>query len=468
MFKIKKVIYTLLIVSVTGTSCEKILDQEPQAALDASTAFTTRQGVEAGVLGIYSTLQSANYYGLRYWALADLYADVLTHTGTFPSFAQYANRQLLPDNVENTNMWSAIYDGINRANNIIAAVPGINDPAFNKETALAEARFLRALMYFDLVRAWGGSLNGYNQAGGTGVPLFTQPTLTPADATPKARSQEVDVYQLINDDLDYAMANLSASHRNGRANIDAATALKARFELYRGNWEQAETLATTVIDKFKGATAFGGLVPGSSYATLWTTKNVTPESIFELQFDPTDANSIAFFYFTTTLGGRNEVSSSNALANAHESGDLRLPVNVTTASSTPPVVPANKTLKYTRIDGTDNYIVIRLAEVYLIRAEARARRGNLNEALDDVNLIRRRAGLPEITATSQDEVLLAIEKENYIEFAHEGHRFFDLRRNNREDVILGFAGQNEFRSRWPIPQREVLTSNRVIEQNQGY
>ena len=124
-----------MIVSIAGTSCEKILDQEPASSLDASTAFTTRQGVEAGVLGIYSALQSGNYYGLRYWALADLYADVLTHTGTFPSFAQYANRQLLPDNVENTNMWSTIYDGINRANNIRAAVPNISDPAFNKEAA---------------------------------------------------------------------------------------------------------------------------------------------------------------------------------------------------------------------------------------------------------------------------------------------------------------------------------------------
>jgi hypothetical protein len=468
MFTIKKIIYTLLILSVAGTSCKKILEQDPASSLDASTAFTTRQGVEAGVLGIYSTLQSGNYYGLRYWALADLYADVLTHTGTFPSFAQYGNRQLLPDNTENTAMWSAIYDGINRANNIIAAVPGINDPAFNKEAALGEARFLRALMYFDLVRAWGGSPNGYNQSGGVGVPLFTEPTLTPENAAPKARSSEADVYALINSDLDYAIANLTTTRRSGRANVDVATALKARFELYRGNWAEAEALATTVIDKFKSATAFGGLVPGNSYASLWTTQNVTPESLFELQFDATDANSIAFFYYTTSLGGRNEVSSAAALATAHEAGDLRLPVNVTTASSTPPVVPANKTLKYTRVAGTDNYIIIRLAELYLIRAEARAKQGKLPEALEDVNLIRRRAGLPNTTAASQDEILLAIEKENYIEFAHEGHRFFNLRRNNREDAVLGLTGQNEFRSRWPIPQREVLTSNQTIEQNQGY
>ncbi|HYH13645.1 MAG TPA: RagB/SusD family nutrient uptake outer membrane protein, partial [Flavisolibacter sp.] len=393
MFKIKKAIYALLIVSIAATSCKKLLDQEPASSLDATTAFTNRQAVEAGVLGIYSALQSGNYYGLRYWALADLYADVLTHTGTFPSFAQYFNRQLLPDNTENTAMWSAIYDGINRANNIIAAVPNINDPAFNKEAALGEARFLRALMYFDLVRAWGGSVNGYNQSGGTGVPIFTDPTLTPEGAAPKAKSAEADVYQLINDDLDYAMVNLPAARRTGRANIDVATALKARFELYRGNWEQAEVLATTVIDKFKSTTAFGGLVPGENYASLWTTQNLQQESLFELQFDQTDANSIAFFYYPTALGGRNEISSTTTLAAAHEPGDIRLPVNVSVATTTTPVIPANKTLKYSEVAGTDNFIIIRLAELYLIRAEARAKQSKLTEALEDVNLIRRRAGL---------------------------------------------------------------------------
>ncbi|MEN9831852.1 MAG: hypothetical protein RLZZ487_1457, partial [Pseudomonadota bacterium] len=110
-----------------------------------------------------------------------LYAGVIAHTGTFPTFAQFANRQILPDNTNVTNMWNAIYGGINRVNTIIASAETLNDPAFNKTQAIGEARFLRGLMYFDLLRAFGGSSNGFNK-GGRGVPVRTSPTLSPNDA----------------------------------------------------------------------------------------------------------------------------------------------------------------------------------------------------------------------------------------------------------------------------------------------
>ena len=449
---------------LSATSCTKILDQQPGSSLDAGTAFTTRQAVAAGVAGIYNSMQSGNYYGLRYWALADLYTDVLRHTGTFPSFAEVVNRNILSNNVEVTNMWNQIYITINRANNVIASIPGVTDPAFTNKAVLdGEARFARALAYFDLIRLWGGSLNGYGQANGLGVPLFTDPTLTIENAQAKARATEQQVYTQIISDLDVAIANLPTGQRVGRPNVDAATGLKARLELYRGNNAQAEALATTVIEKFKTATTFGGLAP--TYSDLWLTQNVKPESIFELQFDATNTNSIAFFYFTGAFGGRNEITAATTLAAQHEAGDRRLPVNVTTASTQ---APENKTLKYTRPAGTDNYMVMRLAELYLIRAEARAKQNNLAGAKEDVDVIRARAGLGGTTAATQADMLAAIEKENLLEFAHEGHRFFDLRRNNREDAVLGLTGQNEFRARWPVPQREQLTAAGVIEQNPGY
>ena len=459
---------TGLLVAATflgATSCTKILDQQPGSSLDATTAYTTPTAVAAGVSGIYDGFQSGNYYGLRYFALTDLYADVLRHTGTFPSFAEVANRNILSNNVEVTNMWNTIYSTINRANNIIAAIPKVTDPAFtNKDVLDAEARFARALCYFDLVRLWGGSLTGYNKPGGLGVPLFLEPTLTPENAAPKARATEQQVYEQIVSDLDVAIAKLPTAQRIGRPNVDAALGIKARLELYRGNNAEAEALATEVIDKYKAATAFGGLAP--TYTDLWLTQNVKPESIFELQFDAVNTNSIAFFYFTGAYGGRNEITAATTLAAQHEAGDKRLPVNVTTAST---LAPANKTLKYTRAAGTDNYIVLRLAELYLIRAEARAKLGtDLVGAKEDVDLIRARAGLPPTTAATQEELLAAIEKENLLEFAHEGHRFFDLRRNNREDEVLGLNGQNEYKARWPIPQREQQTSGNTVEQNPGY
>ncbi|WP_172644665.1 RagB/SusD family nutrient uptake outer membrane protein [Flavihumibacter sp. ZG627] len=447
-----------------SASCDKILDQEPQGSLDATTAFSTRQGVEAGLRGIYDALQSGSYYGLRYQAFADMGADNINHTGTFPSFAQIFNKQILADNVELSNMWNAIYNAINRANNIIASAELITDPAFNKSSAIGEARFLRALLYHDLLRYFGGSPNGYNKSGGVGVPLFTVPTLAPSDAAPKARATEAEVNQLIMDDLNFAIENLSGVSI-ARANVNAANALKARVELYNENFAAAEEAATAVIEKYEAA-PLGGLA--DDYRSLWSKKNVTPESILELPFYVDDANSIAFFYFPGANGGRNEITSSPGLAAAHEANDKRKMVNVSVLDNTSdPRIPANKTLKAFRVAGDDNVILIRLAEVYLIRAEARARKASpdIAGAQSDLNVVRTRAGLPATTAATTAALVTAIENERRVELAHEGHRWFDLRRYNK---IASLGITEPFRALWPIPLREVQTSAGVVEQNDGY
>ncbi len=458
----KKIQIAILAAMLAGSvSCNKILEQEPQSSLDANTAYSTRQGVEAGLRGIYDALQSGNYYGLRYQLFADMTADNINHTGTFPSFAQIFNKQILADNVELTNMWNTIYNGINRANNIIASAEKITDPAFNKGNAIGEARFLRALMYHDLIRYYGGSEAGYNK-GGVGVPLFSTPTLTPTDAAPKAKATEAEVNEQILADLDFAIENLTGVAIS-RANVNAANALKARVELYNGNWSAAEAAATAVIEKL-GTGPLGGL--SDDYRSLWSKKNVTPESILELPFYIDDANAIAFFYFPGGNGGRNEVTSSAALGSAHEAGDRRLPVNVSVLDNTSdPRIPANKTLKAFRVAGDDNVILIRLAEVYLIRAEARARQGNVEGAQDDLDVVRNRAGLEDTPADTQDELLTAILAERRVELAHEGHRWFDLRRYN---MIEDLGITESFRALWPIPLREVQTSGGIVEQNDGY
>ncbi|ULQ55102.1 RagB/SusD family nutrient uptake outer membrane protein [Flavihumibacter rivuli] len=457
----KKTNIAILVAAMLGLgSCTKVLEQEPQGALDATTAFTTRTGVEAGLRGTYDILQSGNYYGLRYQALTDMSADNIIHTGTFPSFAQIFTRQILADNAETTNMWNTIYNGINRANNIIVSAETIEDPAFNKAQAIGEARFLRALMYFDLLRVFGGSPDGYGKANGQGLPLYLVPTLTPADAAPKAKATESEVWAAIKADLDAAIASLPASNSIGRASLPAANALKARVHLYLGEWDAAETAATAVLTGLGvSASATGGLA--ADYSSLWLSKNVKPESILELPFYPDDANSIAFFYYPGSLGGRNEITSSTSLRDAHPDGDLRKGVNYTVAA---PGIPANKTRKASRISGDDNVIVIRLAELWLIRAEARARKAtpDLENALKDLNIVRKRAGLADFTATTVDAFLTQLEIERRLEFAHEGHRWFDLRRWNK----LGLT--EAFRALWPIPLREVQTSGGIIAQNPGY
>jgi hypothetical protein len=461
MNKLKILLLTAGVVSIV--SCTKVLDQQPQSSLSPETAFATRTGVEAGILGIYDGFQSGDYYGLSVWIYADLYADNLIHTGTFPTFAQMANKQLLADNTNIVSMWNTIYNTINRANNVIVQAEKLNDPAFNKAAAIAEARALRGIAYFDLLRFFGGTPLGYAKAGGVGVPLFTTPTLSPADGAPKARATEADVFTQILADLDFAIPNMPTTAAVGRLNRNAVLSMKARVQLYREQWADAETQATTVINQFS-ALANGGLVAGVDYANLWLSKNVRPESIWELQYFTDDRNFGAFYYYPAANGGRNEITSSSTLALAHEAGDLRRGINVTVAS---PGIPANKTRKFSRPAGDDNVILIRLAELYLIRAEARARKvpSDIPGAQADLNVIRTRAGLAPTTAATVADLVTAIQQERRIELAHEGHRWFDFRRYNNYSTI-GIA--ESFRSLWPIPQREVLTSGGIIAQNSGY
>ncbi|GAB3541208.1 RagB/SusD family nutrient uptake outer membrane protein [Pontibacter brevis] len=451
--KFFKVIALGLLLS--STACDP-LDVEPQASLPAETAFNTRTGAEAGLVGAYSALQSANYMGLRYFVFSDLTADNAMHTGTFPSFAQIAQRNILPENVELSNMWNAIYVGINRANNLIANVPNVEDPAFNKESVLAQARFLRAYHYFNLINYFGGSTTGYGD-NGLGVPLRTEPTLTPEDAAPTARASEAEVIAQVLADLDFAIENLPESFAGaagkGRATQAAALALKSRVQLYQKNYQAAADLAQQVIetDRFT-------LV--DNYRDIYEQRN-TAEAIWELQFDPVNSNSIAFFWLPTALGGRNEVSPSTSLAAAHEEGDERLNTNVLTSTYTG---------KYTRIsDGTDHVLLIRYAEVLLNRAEALARIGgaeNLLEATNLLNEVRERAELAPIVPLTQEALIDAILQERRVELANEGHRWFDLRRTGRAAEELNITDLN--RLRWPIPQREILNAEELVEQNPGY
>ncbi len=444
------------------SSCEKdLIDQKPQASLDATTAFVDGPSVRAGINGVYSGLQSGNYYGLRYQIMADLSADNLSHVGTFPSFAQIANKNILPDNAEVVNMYNSIYGNINNANTLIDAIPDITDQTLNKNNSLAELRTARALMYFDLIRYWGGSPDGYNKASGVGVSLKLTATTNVGDAEPLPKSTEAAVYTAILADLDFAIAtstfpdkvNAANSFRMGK---DFANALKARVQLYREQYDNAEALATGIISSGRYS-----LLPTVSYGNIWSAKN-TVEAIFELEFNSADQNSIAFFYYPSNRGGRNEISSSTALNTAHENGDVRKAINFTT------IVPTAKTAKAFRVaTGDDNVVLFRLAELYLIRAEARIRKAtpDLIGSLSDLNVIRSRAGLPNFVSSSSAEILDAILRERRVELAHEGHRWFDLRRYNRTST-LGIS--QPFRALWPIPQREVLTSGGIITQNTGY
>jgi len=447
----KKFIYILLLVMLVGHSCQKSLDQQAQAGLDGKTAYTTKAGIEAGLLGVYDGLQQNGYFSLNYLLFPELYADNLVWTGTFPTWAQVYNKTILPDNTDIALIWNAIYSTINRANNVIDAAPRIDDASFQKERTIAECKVIRAMCYFDLIRMFGGSPEGYNKQGGLGVPLRLAATQTPADAKAIARATEAEVYTQILKDLDEAIAGLPDRISVGRVNKYVAIALKSRLQLYRGQWADAELLATAVITSPNNYS----LVSGALYGSIYTEKNNSGESLWELQYIATDANTLAFYYYPSP-SGRNEVSSSLSLRDAFEDGDWRKNVNFSSS-------PADKQLKYSKVNpGTDNVMIFRLAELYLTRAEARAMQNNLDAAREDLNVIRVRAGLQVSKVSDQSALLSAIKKERRLELAHEGQRFFDLRRYNETGIT------QTFRNLFPLPQSEITNSGNLVIQNPQY
>jgi len=436
-------------------ACDKALNVEPQNNISSDKGYSTKEDAAAGLLGCYDGLQNTNYYGVSFPSDVDMVSNNIIEVGTFnTTYGLVAQNQISADNIEIANLWSIMYDTINRCNYLLEESDKITDPAFPKLTTQGEARVIRAITYMNLLALWGGTTQGYGYTGGLGVPLRLTPTLAIGDQTaPQTRATEDAVATAIRADLDFAIANLSAG-TGTRVTKSAAQALRARFELRMRNYPDA--------------LSFAKAVPAISLATFALATTTTPaDAIWQLYFSATDQNSFAFYWFPTP-SGRNEFDPSPGLVAAHTTGDLRLPVNNST-------VTAGTTLKYTRTTSRDDYFnVVRYAEVVLTIAEAAAQTGDLTTAATNLNIIRKRAGLANTTATTAAGLITDILLQRRLELAYEGHYWFDLRRTNTVQSALGSTTatansyNQTFRNLFPLPLRDINLSNGVLVQNTGY
>ncbi len=437
----------LIFLLVLLGSCEEFLDKEPQAAIAADEAISNPVSARAAIVGVYANLASG--YGQTYTIFPDLLADNLAHNGSFVTLTQLDNHTYLPDNSSVAGLWRSLYRGINRANYVLDQVPGIVDPAFSDQNSImAEAKFIRALNYFHLVRYWGD------------VPLLTSPTKT-TDNILVSRTPQEQVYSLIRSDLQEATPDLPET-ATGRATLWAAKALMARVALQEQDYSTAASLCGEIIESKRFSLV-------ANYRLLFATKN-TPESIFELQYDPVSSNGLAFWFLPTSLGGRNEVGPRGAkatLESAYEPGDTRKDASISPGGLLLDgrLFPAGTGIKYYRSNRDDNVLVIRYAEVLLTRAEALAQLGNLPESLALLNQIRQRARLNALSIEDKPSLLKAIEQERRVELAMEGHRWFDLIRTGKAQEVLGISDPNKLL--FPIPQEELLL-NPNLTQNEGY
>ena len=443
--------YIIVLCSILLVACNKMLDIQPTDAISSDVAITDKSGVEKAIIGAYDAFQLPGLYGRERVILGDLSADNLVWTGTNMDYAQLDNNNVSIDNAIIDNMWSGAYDGINRVNNILAALPGIGDLTDAERNMYeGEALFMRALFHFNLLTYFGG------------VPIKTTPTLDVSNIN-QPRNTADEMYDQIIEDLGNAELKLPGpgGMTSGRANTYAAAALLARVYLTRfhaSNDNQYAILAANKADEVIESGAFS-LV--GSYASLYAGSD-NSERIFQIVFSAQDKNRLAEYFTPRTLNGRYEVAPSDTLIHSWDPADsLRFAASIAFDTIGDPYCTKYQEL----IEGSDPVLVIRLAEMYLIIAEAHAyTNGDIATIQENINIIRARAGLTPTMASTYDELKLAIENERRFEFAFEGHRWFDLVRTKRATTVLGIE---EYKTLFPIPLSE-MTTNSLIEQNPGY
>ncbi|GAA0879780.1 RagB/SusD family nutrient uptake outer membrane protein [Algoriphagus jejuensis] len=439
----------LIFIVILGLGACNVLDQDPQDSLDANMVLVDGASANSILNGVYSTMGSDYYYGVEYVLNMDLIADNSVFQGFYDSQLEIDQMTVPFTNLFVTESWPVIYRVINSANLLIEGVPSLDDPNFSNENdVLGQAYGLRALAFFDLLRVFG---EHYIPNSSFGLPLLLQPIPeNDFNQIPNIpRSTVAQTYAQINEDLDLALSFLTESLDQGTMNYYAALALRARVALYQKNYAVAKAAADEII-------ADGGFELLDDLDELYYTTEITGETIFDLEFNDQDQSS-----FNSYTIRRDEYNLDERLINATEAGDKRAAYYGFSRN-------ANRILKYTDGTNANNTKVFRLAEIYLIRAEADAMlSGNPNSGLADINTIRQRADLAPIQSLpSMDAFVNALLQERRVELAFEGHRFFDLVRFDKTGAVMGIP---DFRKIFPIPRNELQVAEPgILAQNPGY
>lgn len=472
-----------IVLSTTG--CEKILEVDtPVEKQPADIVYNNVNAAVEVMSGIYLDMSGS---GQTYHLVngergipirTSFLSDELT-AGIGVGSNRDLYRHSYPTDV--SGYWNTLYTYIFRVNSLIEGVSASDGIAASaKKILLAEAKFIRAYCYFALVNFYGD------------VPLVLTTDYT-ANLTIPRTDKSLIYDQIISDILtaqtdlsdNYLSTNLiSATDQRVRPNKAAATAFLARVYLYNGKWAEAEAQSTLVINNpnYSLLTDLNQVFLMNSQEAIWQVQpNSNPGSPFG---GIRTLNTQDGYYFIPFPDQSPKNWLSPFLLDAFEPNDKRRTDWVLDNDDELPVPYKYKLVPYSLLYGLPEQeqgefvMVLRLAEQYLIRAEARAHLNKLTgvgSAEEDLNAIRNRAGLPPTTAATQTELLTAILHERQVELFTEGHRWFDLiRTGNIDDVMYEVAPEHQgnwapFKAIFPIPKSE-FTSNTALQghQNPGY
>ncbi len=453
--------FALLALAGTLTACgDDFTLLAPESQRNAANFFDSPGDYEIAVNGIYDALQLNGTYGGDYWMLMEMRSDNTDQgpdvTGLAAALAAVNEFKELPTSEIVLNAWVDSYQGVARANLVLARLGDIPLPAGLRDRYEGEALFLRSLFYYNLAMAYGN------------ITLILEATSSPNQKINQVPASEV--FAQLKTDLTRA-ATLLPPTNPGRATAGSAQALLAKVLLVQG-------------DKSGAATVLRGLMDGryrllDDYEDLWQGRNEnSAESIFEVQFKKGgigEGNPLTttFSPALQSNGAYRNRPTMDMLEAYEAANDPRFDASMDTVYTTSAgdLTDARWVQKYDGIpfapgDADNNFIVLRYADVLLMLAEAL---GEGPEAYGLINQVRDRAGMPDISATTPGSFEDKLLHERRVELAFENHRWFDLRRFGREsDVAANEAAVTSVKKLFPIPQREIDTAPEVMKQNPEY
>ena len=455
-----KTLVIILLVTLQFFSCESVSVQEPNFLLSNNSVFQDDSTAESAVVGIYSQIMSGSSFASggqqSITFLAGLSADNFTNYSFSADENQFYTNAL---NATNTtleqNLWNQGYNHIYAANSVLEGLAG--SMAISAETnqrLTGEAKFIRAFCHFYLVNLFGD------------VPLVTSTDYLKNSSI--SRTPKEEVYQQIISDLLDAKGSLPDDYtlysgERTRPTSFAASALLARTYLYTEQWTLADEEATELIERpdiFELESNLNDVFLNGSREAIWQLMPVLgTQDTWE---------GLTYILNTTPP---TSVTLSDGFINAFDPMDSRYTQWTSTITDDTQTYHYPFKYKIKSGGGGNEYsMVLRLAEQFLIRAEARAQLGNIPDASTDLNTIRNRAGLSDTVVNDQNGLLNVLAQERRFEFFAEwGHRWLDLKRTSSTGAILTPIKQDwqETDNLYPIPQKEIQ-NNPNLMQNPGY
>ncbi|WP_324676420.1 RagB/SusD family nutrient uptake outer membrane protein [Hymenobacter sp. GOD-10R] len=443
-----------LLLALPLVGCDKKLDTEPVTSIPAENALNTSADVQAALRGAYELLGNQYLYGGGFQYYADLLGDAeeVQWGGTFSAPREIFRKSILVNNGFVASTWTTSYQAINMANTVLANIDKVT--AVNQKEVEGGAKFVRGTLYFELARFYARDWNDGNPTSNLAVPLVLTPTnpsspdQTIVAAAQLSRNTVAEVYaQAIKDltDAETLLSKPSSPTSNLYASSYTASGMLSRVYLQQSRYAEAAAEANKVI-----SSGVYSLVP--SLADEFASKTNTSESVFDVQLTTQSGiNDLNTFYSSYGRGG--DISLNDAYLKLYEKADSRVSEALIDYDS-------YLTKKFDNTHG--NIHLMRLAEMYLTRAEGNLRAGTSVGAtpLADVNRVRARAEATPLTSVTLAGVL----SERHRELAFEGFLLHDQKRNM---VAVGTLPYNSPRLIFPIPQRERDVNSNLV-QNEGY